>query len=264
MPSPTRSDSPSEPRTVVVTGASAGLGKAIACAFGELGWSVAVGARRLDRLNETAAEVERRGGTAFAHVLDVADPESVERFFDASEKQLGVATAVVNNAGLSYPGLAHELRTDSLAHEVAVNLLGPMYTCRRAIPAMLKKGAGGDLVHISSDASVHARPQQSTYTATKSGLEGYHRALAMELEGTGIRSTVVRPGPALSEYASSWDAEKIPALLAYWQHYGLQRHGGVMSADAVARAVVLAVTTPRGVVLDTIEVQPEAPVAEQV
>jgi NADP-dependent 3-hydroxy acid dehydrogenase YdfG len=262
MSSPNESDSTSAPRTVAVTGASSGLGAAIACAFGELGWRVAVGARRIERLKETARAVEQRGGTAFAHVLDVSDSVSVDRFFEETEKQLGVATVVVNNAGLSYPGLAQEQRVDDLVHEVGVNLLGPMFMCRRAIPSMLANGQGGDFVHISSDASVNARPQQATYTATKSGLEGYHRALAMELEGTGIRSTVVRPGPALSEYAASWDAGKIPALLAYWQHFGLQRHGGVMPADAVARAVVLAATTPRGVVLDTIEIQPEAPIPE--
>ena len=81
----------------------------------------------------------------------------------------------------------------------------------------------------------------------------------MELEGTGIRTTIVRPGSTLSEYASSWDFEKIPALVEYWQGFGLQRHGGVMTAETVARAVVLAVTTEPGVVLDVIEVQPEAP-----
>jgi NADP-dependent 3-hydroxy acid dehydrogenase YdfG len=81
----------------------------------------------------------------------------------------------------------------------------------------------------------------------------------MELEGTGIRCTIVRPGPAISEYAAGWNKDEIPALLAYWQRFGLQRHGGVMSPAAVARAVVLAVTTPPGAHLDTIEVQPEAP-----
>ena len=80
---------------------------------------------------------------------------------------------------------------------------------------------------------------------------------------TPVRCTIVRPGPAISEYAASWDATMIPDLLAYWQRYGLQRHGGMIAPEAVARAVVLAATTPAGAVLDTIEVQPTAPIAPQ-
>jgi NAD(P)-dependent dehydrogenase (short-subunit alcohol dehydrogenase family) len=251
--------SPDPKRTIVVTGASSGLGVAIAVAFGELGWRVAVGARRVERLEDTALLVERAGGTCLPHALDVSNADSVDAFYAAVEGRFGVASAVVNNAGSSRPGLLQDIPPDALAHEVMVNLLGPMYMARRALPAMLERDEGGDIVFITSDASMHPRPQQAPYTATKAGLEGLSRALSMELEGTGIRSTIVRPGPTISEYATGWGAERITKLLEYWQQFGLQRHGGVMPAEAVARAVVLAVTTPPGVHLDTIEVQPEAP-----
>ncbi len=246
-------------RIAVVTGASSGLGVAMAEALAELGWKVAVGARRVERLADTAKQIEAAGGEALYAALDVADPASVDAFFDEVESTFGTVDVVVNNAGLSIPGHAWQLDPADLAHEVAVNLLGPMYVARRALPGMIAKRRG-DVVFVTSDAAVHARPQQSTYTATKKGLEGYARALAMELEGTGVRSTVVRPGPAASEYAASWDPQKIADLVAYWPHFGLQRHFGVMPSEAVARAVKLAVTTPPGVMLDTIEVQPEAPV----
>ncbi len=255
------SDAP-EPRVAVVTGASSGLGVAMAVALGELGWKVAIGARRVERLADTAKRVEEVGGTAALAALDVADATSVDVFFDEIESTFGPVDVVVNNAGLSYPGHAWQLATEDMAYEVAVNLLGPMYVARRAIPGMIEKRRG-DLVFVTSDAAVHARPQQSTYTATKKGLEGYARALSMELEGTGVRSTIVRPGPAASEYAATWGAEKITDLMSYWPRYGLQRHAAFMPAEAVARAVKLAVTTPPGVVLDTIEVQPEAPLDER-
>lgn len=248
-------------RTAVVTGASSGLGVAMAEALGELGWRVAVGARRVERLADTSKRVEAAGGEALHCALDVADPTSVDAFFTRVEDAFGVVDVVVNNAGLSIPGHAWEIAPEDLAHEVSVNLLGPMYVTRRAIPGMIAKRRG-DVVFVTSDAATHPRPQQSTYTATKAGLEGYSRALAMELEGTGVRSTIVRPGPAASEYASSWDPQKIADLVAYWPHFGLQRHFGVMPSEAVARAVKLAVTTPPGVMLDTIEVQPEAPLAK--
>jgi NAD(P)-dependent dehydrogenase (short-subunit alcohol dehydrogenase family) len=257
---PPAAAAPESDRTAIVTGASSGLGVAIAEAFGGLGFRVAVGARRTDRLAVTAEAVERAGGRAFAHRLDVADQASIESFFDAVEQHWGVADVVVNNAGMNTPGPLHELPAEAVSHEVATNLLGPMHVCRRALPPLLAARRRGDLVFVSSDAVRNPRPRQAVYTATKCGLEALARTLGMELEGTGVRCTIVRPGPALSEYAASWEKEEIPALLAYWQRFGLQRHGGVMSPAAVARAVVLAVTTPPGACLDTIEVQPEAPV----
>jgi NAD(P)-dependent dehydrogenase (short-subunit alcohol dehydrogenase family) len=250
-----------EPRTAVVTGASSGLGVAIAEALGALGWTVAIGARRTDRLADTAQRVEQAGGRAFAHALDVADAGSVERFFAAVEAALGPADAIVSNAGLNTPGRLHTLDAAGIAYEVATNLVGPIYVARRGLAPLLAAGRRGDLLFVSSDAVRNPRPQQAVYTATKAGLEGLARALAMELEGTGVRCTIVRPGPALSEYAARWPVPKIVELLGYWRSFGLQRHGGVMPGEAVARAVVLALTTPPGVILDTIEVQPEAPVA---
>lgn len=257
MPTGTQRD---EPRTAVVTGASSGLGVAIAEALGALGWRVAVGARRTRRLEDTAAAVEKAGGRAFAHALDVSDIASIDAFFAAVEGHFGTADVVVNNAGSNTPGPLHELPAEAVEREVATNLIGPMHVVRRAVPAMLAAGRRGDLVFVTSDAARNPRPRQAVYTATKSGLEALSRTLSMELEGTGIRCTVVRPGPALSEYAASWDAAIIPDLVDYWRHFGLQRHEGVMQASAVARAVVMAATTEPGVCLDIIEVQPEAPV----
>jgi NADP-dependent 3-hydroxy acid dehydrogenase YdfG len=248
-----------ERRTAVVTGASSGIGACIARALGELGWRVALGARRTERLEQVAEEVERAGGEPFAHPLDVADPSSVTRFFDACESAQGVADVVVSNAGLSYPGRLQEVPVEKLRHEVAVNLVGPMLVCHRALPPLLERGRGGDLVFISSDTARIPKPQMAVYSGTKAGLEIFVRGLGLELEGSGIRCTIVRPGPAFSEYAADWGEERIAELLAYWQYYGIQHHPGTMPPEAVARAVVLAVTTPPGVILDTIEVQPEAP-----
>ncbi|MEE3328233.1 MAG: SDR family NAD(P)-dependent oxidoreductase [Myxococcota bacterium] len=252
------SSSRNEVRTAMVTGASSGLGVAMAVALGELGFRVAVGARREDRLQETAKQVEAAGGECLAHALDVSKPESIETFFAAMEERFGVADIVVNNAGLSHPAPVHELELDRVRQELDVNLLGAVMISRRFLKPLLKSGQRGDLVFITSDAARFPRPHQSIYTATKAALEAFSSALALELEGTGIRSTVVRPGPAISEYAAGWDPAKIVSLLRRWQHYGLQRNSGVMPSEAVAQAVIAAITTPPGVRLDLIEVQPEA------
>jgi NAD(P)-dependent dehydrogenase (short-subunit alcohol dehydrogenase family) len=248
-----------EVRTAIVTGASSGIGRAIACAFGAERWKVAVGARRGDRLEETATEIEARGGEPFAHLLDVTDVRSIDEFFGAAERALGPVDVLVNNAGTSTPGPLHTISDDALRCEVDTNLLGPMLASRRVITSMLDRTAPGDLVFISSDATRHARPRMAAYSATKAGLELLARSLAMELEGTGIRSTIVRVGPTLSEFGVTWPADQLEALMDYWPRFGLQRHPGTLDAEDVARVVLTAVTAPTGVHFDTIELQPEAP-----
>jgi NADP-dependent 3-hydroxy acid dehydrogenase YdfG len=249
----------SEPRMAVVTGASSGIGRAVAIAFGELGWPVAVGARRLDRLEKTAAAVRDAGGEPFAHGLDVTDAASISAFFDAAEAALGPVSVAVANAGISVPGRFHEIGASDLRREVETNLLGAMLTAQRAVASMIDRGAEGDLLFISSDASQHARPRMVAYSATKAGVEQAAHALSMELEGTGIRSTILRVGPTLTDFGSAWDSATLDELMTYWPRFGLQRHGGVMDPAAVARVAVLVVTSPPGVHVDTIEVQPEAP-----
>jgi NADP-dependent 3-hydroxy acid dehydrogenase YdfG len=249
-------------RMAIVTGASSGIGRAIARALGALGWAVAIGARRVDRLEDAAGEIEDAGGDPFAHHLDVTDPYSVDEFFDSAEDALGAVDVLVNNAGISVPGEFHRVGVDDLRREVETNLLGPMYLSRRAIGSMLERGSAGDLVFISSDATRNARPRMAAYSATKAGVELLARSLAMELEGSRVRSTVVRVGPTMTEFGFGWDLDILRDLMEFWPRYGLQRHAGVLEPAAVARAVVFAVTAPAGVHLDTIEVQPEAPEGE--
>ncbi len=249
-------------RVALVTGASSGIGRVIAIELGRLGWPVALGARRVDRLDETAAEVEAAGGEPFAHALDVTEGASIDAFVSAAERALGPVDVLVNNAGMATPGWLHAVPVDALRREVATNLLGPILLSRLVIASLRERGAPGDLVFITSDASRNARPRMATYTATKAGLEALAHALAMECEGSGIRSTTVRVGPTLSEFGFGWDMDELADIMAYWPHFGLQRHNGVLDPSAIARAVVVAVTAPPGVHFDTVEVQPEAPVGE--
>lgn len=250
----------STPRTAFVTGASSGIGAVTAVALGRLGWRVAVGARRADRLAETAAAVRDAGGRAAAIPLDVTDESSVGQFFAAAEAELGPVDVLVNNAGMATPGWFHDSDAADVRREVATNLLGPMLMSRLAISSLRERGARGDLVFVTSDASRNPRPRMAAYTATKAGLEAFAHSVSMECEGSGIRSTVVRVGPTLSEFGFGWDMSHIEELLAYWNRYGLQRHGGVLEPEAIARAIVTVVTAPPGVLIDTIEVQPEAPI----
>jgi NADP-dependent 3-hydroxy acid dehydrogenase YdfG len=246
-------------RTAIVTGASAGFGAAIAHAFGELGWQVAVGARRIEKLGEVAREVERAGGRPLSHVLDVADPESIDAFVRAAEDTFGAIDVVVNNAGVGVPGLLHEVSAEGLRAEIETNLVGPLMLVRRVLPGMLAR-MRGDIVFVSSLNATLPRPFQVGYTATKAGIEGAARALQMELEGTGVRATIVRPGPSRTEMGSTWDAEVVRNMLGVWKRFGILRHHNYLAPESIARAVLAAVTAPPGTHLDLIQVNPEGPI----
>jgi NAD(P)-dependent dehydrogenase (short-subunit alcohol dehydrogenase family) len=258
---PTDAFSTGAPRTAVVTGASAGIGRAIAIALGALGWSVAVGARRVAALEETAALVGEAGGKTVARELDVTDAGSVDAFFDAVRAVCGPVDVLVNNAGIALPGAVDDMADDDHARIVATNLLGPILMTKRVVAELRATERPGDVVFVSSDTTVHPRPRLTTYLASKAGLEAFAAALALECEGSGIRSSVVRVGPTTSGFADEWDPEKAAALIPYWEPFGVQRHWNMLAPEDVARAVVAVVTAPMPTWLPLVEVQPRPPVA---
>ncbi len=246
-------------RAAIVTGASSGIGRAIAEAFGALGWGVAVGARREDALRETERLVSAAGGTPFAHPLDVTDPASVEAFVTAASCALGPVDVLVNNAGIAHPGPLHELSDEDHRRILDTNLLGPLLITKRVVGALRAARRPGDVVFVASDVVVHPRPHMGTYTVSKAGLEALASVLAMECEGHRIRSTVVRVGPTLSAFGAGWDPQVFAELFPYWQRFGIQRHFEVMQPGDLARTVVAAVTAPSHMWVPLVEVQPQAP-----
>lgn len=248
-----------EPRIAAITGASSGIGRAIAVALGRLGWSVALGARRAEGLELTADLVATEGGRAFARALDVTDAASVDAFFTAVDAELGTVDALVNNAGIAVPGLLVDADPEALAREVDTNLLGPLLCTRRVLGPMLDAGRG-DIVFVSSDTARVPRPGLIGYSATKAALETVARVVDMETEGRGIRTTVIRVGPTLTDFAAEWEPGSFEHLVALWPRFGIQRHFNTMEPQDVANVVVHALTAPAHARMDTIEVQPVAPV----
>ncbi|MDO9495643.1 MAG: SDR family oxidoreductase [Nocardioides sp.] len=245
-------------RPAVVTGASSGIGAATALALAAAGHPVALGARRTDKCEEVAAQVREAGGEASVHPLDLTDTDSVTDFATAVTADLGDVEVVVSNAGAVAPGTIHEVDSERFARELDLNIVGAHRLVRAFVPGMVERRRG-DLVFVSSDVAVRARPFMSSYAAGKWGLEGMAHAMQMELEGTGVRASIVRPGPTWSEMGTDWEDEEAAFVLNQWVRFGLARHPHFMKPTAIADAITTVVSAPRGVHWNLVEVSPEAP-----
>ncbi len=248
-------------RPAVVTGASSGIGAATALALAAAGHPVALGARRVEKCEEVAAAIRDQGGEAVAHPLDLHESESVAAFAKAVTADLGDIEVVVSNAGAVAPGTIHEVDPERFAREIDLNLVGAHRLVHAFVPGMVERRRG-DVVFVSSDVAVRARPFMSSYAAGKWGLEGMVAALQLELEGTGIRASIVRPGPTWSGMGEDWDPAEAAFVLNQWVRFGLARHPHFMKPKAIADAITTVVSAPRGVHLNLIEVSPEAPVED--
>jgi NAD(P)-dependent dehydrogenase (short-subunit alcohol dehydrogenase family) len=260
MAKPGKYDQPDR-RPAVVAGASSGIGAETAKALAGAGFPVALGARRVERCEELAAAIRADGGEAVAHPLDVSSEDSVAAFAEKAAADLGDVEVVVSNAGLLGPGRLVEVDTERIARELDVNLLGPHRLIRAFVPGMIERRRG-DICFVSSDTALRARPMMAAYSASKAGLEGLVESLQMELEGTGVRASVVRPGPTWSEMGMDWDPDAAAAVLNEWVRWGHARHPHFLKAHAIAAAIATVVSAPRGVHISPVDVNPEAPVED--
>ena len=251
-----------ERRPAVVTGASSGIGAATALALAAAGYPVALGARRTDKCEDVATAIRDAGGEAFVHALDITDADSVESFVKAASAELGDIEVLVNNAGAVGPGVIHEVESERFARELDLNVVGAHRMVHAIAPGMVDRRRG-DIVFVSSDVAVRARPFMSSYAAGKWGLEGMAHAMQMELEGTGVRASIVRPGGTWSEMGSDWDPELGADVLNHWVRFGFARHPHFLKPSAIGEAITTIVSAPRGVHLNLVEVTPEAPVEDR-
>jgi len=246
-------------RPAIITGASSGIGAAAAHALAAAGHPVILAARRVERLTEVAKTIIDAGGEAAALPLDLADPASIDRFATIAEEAFGPVDILVSNAGEVVPFTALDADPDDFAASVHVNLLGAQRLVARLGPAMVERGHG-DIVFVTSDVVIRPRTHMSAYVAAKAGLEGLARAMQMELEGTGVRVGMVRPGPSSTEQGTGWSEETILHVMAHWERWGHLRHNGALLPANVAQAIAVMVSVPKGTHLTLIEVEPEAPI----
>ena len=177
----------------VITGASAGIGEAVAVAFAQRGAKVVLTARRKERLDDLAERIERAGGSALAIHCDVTDPQQVASLPSVVKEAFGPCDVLVNNAGLPGGGTFPELSYEQIERIVNVNVLGVMYGSRAFVPGMIKRGHG-HIVNISSLAGRFATPGAAVYGATKHAVVAFSESLHYEVERHGVLVTSVNPG----------------------------------------------------------------------
>lgn len=249
-------------RNVLVTGASSGIGLAAAEHFAGAGDRVVLAARKVDLCEQAAARLRAKGAVAHAFPLDLIDSASIEQLVSATVAAIGPVDTLVSNAGLSRPCRSANTDPSTLRAIIETNLVGAQQLAARLIPAMREAGTG-DLVFVSSDVvGGRARPGMSAYTASKHALEGWISVLHAELEGTGIRASIVRPGPTLTNHAEGWDPDEMTTMFGEWFDKGIVREWHLLQPEDVAATIGTVVRAPAHVHLKLIEVMPATPRVE--
>jgi NAD(P)-dependent dehydrogenase (short-subunit alcohol dehydrogenase family) len=201
--------------TALITGASRGLGRALARSFAREGADLALCGRRLAPLEDVAAEVTALGVRATVISADLGLARDVERVAATALDRLGAVDILVNNASdLGTVPLAHlsDASSEALQRALDVNVLGAFRLTRAVIGGMLLRGRGL-VVNITSDAAVEGYPGWGVYGASKAALEGLTRSWAVELEGSGVRIVAVDPGDMDTEMHRAADPDADPATL---------------------------------------------------
>jgi 3-oxoacyl-[acyl-carrier protein] reductase len=239
-------------KVAVVTGASKGIGEAIARRLCVEGASVALLARSADLL--TALANDLGVNRAVAIPCNIANPDDVRAAFAAIGKRFGAIDILVNNAGLIGMSLLADASDQSITDMVSTNLLGTFFCSREAI-ALMKESGGGHIVNISSRSVELARPYLSVYSATKAGLEVFTRTLAAELRPDHISVSTIRVGPTASEPGVERDTQA--AITAEWVTRGGPAPEPPAPVESVADAVVFVCTQVPGSRVPSLQLEPE-------
>ena len=236
-------------RVVAITGASSGIGEATALACARAGASVALAARRTERIEALADRIGQAGGEALAVTADVGEEHEANAFVTRTHERFGRLDALVNNAGVMLLGPIEGAPTEEWRRMIHVNVLGVLYCTHSALPLMHAQG-GGDIVNVSSVGGRVLGRYSGVYSLTKFGIGAFSEALRQENVDTGIRVTLIEPGRVETELRSHVREEVVREL-------GGGFAGVVpLSADDVARAILYAVGQPAGVSINEILLRP--------
>ncbi|KAB8333209.1 SDR family oxidoreductase [Scytonema tolypothrichoides VB-61278] len=233
-------------KVVLITGASSGIGEATARLLAHKGLLVVMGARRTDRLEMIASEIQAKGGSAVYRALDVTSLDDMQAFVDFAKDKFGRLDVMVNNAGVMPLSKLEVLKIDEWNRMIDVNIRGVLHGIAAALPTF-KQQQSGQFVNLSSIGGHAVYPTAAVYCATKYAVWAISEGLRQE--STDIRVTIISPGTTESELAST----TTDAQAAQWLE---EFRKSVIPADAIARAIAFAIEQPEDVDVNEIIVRP--------
>ncbi|MGF6856680.1 SDR family oxidoreductase [Paraburkholderia sp. CI3] len=236
-------------KVVAITGASSGIGEAIARHLAALSAKVVLGARRTERLDALAGQIRAEGGEAVYQALDVTDRDSVASFISFAQRQFGQLDVLLNNAGLMPLSRLDQLKVDEWERMIDVNIKGVLYGIAAALPVFQKQGSG-HFINLASVAGHNVRPNVSVYSGTKFAVWAISEGLRQEV-GEKIRVTIVSPGAVESELAETISDDQLRKQMNDYRKMAIP-------AASIARAVAFAISEPAEVDVNEIIVRPTA------
>ncbi|KAK5155245.1 hypothetical protein LTS14_006200 [Recurvomyces mirabilis] len=236
-------------KVVVITGASSGIGAAVAAALAREGCHLCLGARRTDALETVKKRLAVREGKVIVRQTDVTDGEQVESMVQAAEEELGPVDILVSCAGVMYFTMMANAHSEEWDRTVDVNCRGLLHCVSSVVPPMLERGKG-HIVAISSDAGRKVFPGSGVYSASKFFVEATLQALRLETASKGLRVTGVQPGNTQTDLLNmSSDEEAVKA-------YGTPTGAQILDPEDVANAIIYALKQPDYVAVNEILIEP--------
>lgn len=237
-------------KVALVTGASSGIGEATAVSLAAAGATVAVSARRADRLADLVAKIEAAGGKALPLPGDMTVEAEALKAVEDTVAQLGSIDILINSAGVMQAGNVETADLDEYRRVFDINLFATLYTCRAAVPHMLKQG-GGDIVTISSLAGRKGGPMTNAYSASKHAVNSMTDAMRQELGDRNIRVSILMPGATSTEVGNHIsDPDWRKAIQAH-----VSKDGAVQPSD-IGDTIAFMLSLPRNVNISEISVRP--------
>jgi len=235
-------------KVVIITGASSGIGEAVAKHLASLGAAVSLGARRKDKLDQLVKTIEAAGGKAAAFETDVTKREQVEALVKNTVDQFGKIDVIFNNAGLMPLSKLENQHFDEWEQMIDTNLKGTLYGISSVLP-YFKKQQSGHIINVSSVAGHKVHPGGAVYSATKFAVRALSEGLRQEVKDYNLRTTIISPGAIKTELPDHITDEQAKA--------GMKDLSDIaISPDAIAHAVAYAIRQPEDFDVNEILIRP--------
>jgi len=232
-------------KTVMVTGASRGIGRAIAIALAERGANVAISARSSEGLAQVAAEVDARGGECLPYTADMTQEADIKGFIHAASERWGRIDALINNAGTGTFARVSDLSVRDWDDMFDLNVRGLFIATREALPHLRAAGESA-IINVGSGASKNAFATGSGYAASKHAMLGFTRCLMLEERDNGVKVMTINPGSVHTDFFDGMDVSR-------------ERFDSMMQVDEIAASVIAMLEMPQRAMITDMDIRPTNP-----